>query len=241
MKTPGRVARSCTCTLRLAAAFRLSAKTASRLTTSACLLFFTAPQIFLILVPIIITIMNKASLHSFNGFAICAVALPNPHSATVTDVKWQVLPKIPCGCFRTPSRPHRSSPPGLHLLLLCSGQAWCPPPRWTWASSPATSSSRSATRGRQLGATFSQPSVGNRLPSSRARHWGFNALALCALLDQTCLCACAGATACFATHGQPWARPACPSPVQVITVFLGSFIAGTFANQLDQFIDNPGV
>lgn len=27
---------------------------------------------------------------------------------------------------------------------------------------------------------------------------------------------------------------------QVITVFLGSFIAGTFANQLDQFIDDPG-
>lgn len=30
------------------------------------------------------------------------------------------------------------------------------------------------------------------------------------------------------------------TPAQVITVFLGSFIAGTFANQLDQFIDDPG-
>lgn len=31
-----------------------------------------------------------------------------------------------------------------------------------------------------------------------------------------------------------------PRPRQVITVFIGSFIAGTFANQLDQFINDPG-
>lgn len=30
-----------------------------------------------------------------------------------------------------------------------------------------------------------------------------------------------------------------PRPRQVITVFIGSFIAGTFANQLDQFINDP--
>ena len=54
-----------------------------------------------------------------------------------------------------------------------------------------------------------------------------NAAALCALVTNG------------ARSSWPTVVPSPQYTLQVITVFLGSFIAGTFANQLDQFINNP--